>query len=242
MTPPKSVHVVIDLSHVQYGVRDFLMEEWAGAPALHQFIERVKEARLVETIGLHHCWQDLHDQILAIARKNYCSCYLNKETHLFHAIDKIAQVQQADGILLLSATCPLIDPGIVDRCISIFLDHSTAFDFISNGIINSFPAGNTVSLVNTNTLKTIMHNISNWRRFSGFNDFFNSHADYYAIHHLEWEYQTPYINDIRWNVTQPEDVAFLKQIFETLHAFKPNFGIHDVLKLLMYRPDLKLSV
>jgi spore coat polysaccharide biosynthesis protein SpsF len=50
---------------------------------------------------------------------------------------RAAHATRADVIVRLTADCPLIDPGVVDRIV----DESGGFDYTSNTIVRSYPRG-----------------------------------------------------------------------------------------------------
>jgi len=78
--------------------------------------------------------------------KNLISRHLNAAKHF-----------GADVIVRITGDDPLIDPKIVDRLISLYLDNPSV-DFVSNNKVRTFPIGLDVEVIPVKTLEKIFSN------------------------------------------------------------------------------------
>ena len=158
-------------------------------------------------------------------------CEVGSETDVLERYYDTAVKCSADGIVRVTADCPLIDSTMVDECIQKFTE--TGVDYFSNNHPESFPDGLDVEVFSFSVL---------------------SKAHMEASTSFEREHVTPYIRDCkkftigemvcdedhsgkRWTVDEPEDLKVIRNIF---YNFSPNinFSWLDVLKLFDNKPEL----
>lgn len=173
------------------------------------------------------------DPVARFCHENRVECFRGSETDVLDRFYQAARHFSADVIIRITADCPLIDPEIVDKVISIQLKGT--WDYTSNTIDRTFPDGLDVEAFTFEALEK---------------------AWYEATLMSEREHVTPYIwknrklfnvfqyiqeknlSDMRWTVDESEDLELIRKIYGFLHNYGHVFLMEDVLELLQKHPDL----
>jgi len=139
----------------------------------------------------------------------------------------------ADVCVRLTADCPLLDPGVSDNIISLFLLADDA-DYASNKIPQSFPRGLDTEVFTRDALERAAR---------------EAREPYERVHVTPYIYRHPEIfsllsvtsdvdrSDWRWTIDTPEDIEFVREIYRRLDS-RGDFGWQDVVALLENEPSL----
>jgi spore coat polysaccharide biosynthesis protein SpsF len=145
----------------------------------------------------------------------------------------VARATQADPVVRMTMDCPLIDPAVIDQVLQAYLkgDH----DFVTNNLETTFPHGLDLEVFSRAALEA---------------------ADREATEPFEREHVSPFVRDRpdrfrlgnvrsprdlhhhRWTVDYPEDLAFVRAVYDELFREGEVFTSQDVLDLLARRPDI----
>ena len=143
-----------------------------------------------------------------------------------------AQMARADVVMRVTSDCPLIDPAICAAVLDLRARESA--DYVANNMPRSFPHGLDCEAF---TVKALAEAAS------------ETDDGYDREHVTPWLRRAPHfrhanlhsgrtgLSDHRWTLDYPEDLDFLRAVFEAL----PNentAGMDDVLALLAARPEL----
>jgi spore coat polysaccharide biosynthesis protein SpsF (cytidylyltransferase family) len=146
---------------------------------------------------------------------------------------KAALAYQSDVIVRITSDCPLIDPEVSDLVVTTFLDNDC--DYCCNNNPRSYPHGLDTEVFSFSALEQA------W---------IEAQTTY------EKEHVTPYIRESgkfkllnvknnedlsnnRWTLDYPEDLEFIKQVYDKLYYGNRLFGMKDVLSLIEKEPWLK---
>jgi spore coat polysaccharide biosynthesis protein SpsF len=145
-----------------------------------------------------------------------------------------ANYTDADVCVRLTADCPLLDPGVSDSIISVFLEADGAVDYASNKIPQSFPRGLDTEVFSRDALNKAAR---------------EARQQYERVHVTAYMYRHParfnllsVTSDVdradwRWTVDTAEDLEFVREIYRRLDA-GANFSWTDVVALLEDEPEL----
>lgn len=141
---------------------------------------------------------------------------------------------KADAFVRITADCPLVDPQLIDKMVSIYKKNMPNIDMVSNTIERTFPDGLDAEVISVKFLSNIlkklespfehewfmMHIIENYKNYMCLN--FKNFTD---------------LSKMRWTVDYQEDYEFIKLIYENFHK-KNIFYFQDVLELIKHKPEL----
>lgn len=215
-----------------------ILMDIAGRSMLERVVERVRRATRVDEVVVATSVDPEDDQVaLFCVRKGIPHSRGPNQDVLARYLDA-ANEHQADVIVRITADCPLMDPGVIDKTVAHFLSQGEEVDFGSNrgkGAINrTYPIGMDVEVISCSALERAAIEASQ--------DYEREHVTPY-LYEVPGRFRTVSIDSggdyghLRWTVDTKEDLEFVRQIYLKLEE-NPNFGMDQVLELLRDEPAL----
>jgi len=136
----------------------------------------------------------------------------------------------ADGVIRLTADCPLLDPGLIARCAAAFAPEIV--DYVTTDHDHSVPHGFDVEIVAVEALHRIAA-IATGADRAHVTSYIAAHPDDFCVETVGLE---PPGADLRVTLDEPADAALLDAVVAELGQDANN--AHAVMKLLRARPDL----
>jgi spore coat polysaccharide biosynthesis protein SpsF len=214
-----------------------VLKDIAGQPMLGWVVERVRLAHSVDEVVVATTQDQADDPIAAFCAQRGYPCFRGDQ---FDVLDRYYQAATAFGaqfIVRVTADCPLIDPEIVDRVVSVLID--TGVDFVADRLPppwkRTYPIGLDVEACTYAALERA------WREAA------LPHEREHVMPYLYDEpghFQTLLLQahadygDLRWTVDTPEDLEAVRLIFSFFQGRK-DVGWLEVLELMDYHPELR---
>lgn len=216
-----------------------VMMSLCGKPLLARIVERIDSARFTNEIVIATSTASQDDVIEDLCRAENIECFRGDPFDLLDRHYKAAIKYDADAIVKIPSDCPLIDPEIIDKVISVFMNSNDEFDYVSNLHPASYPDGNDVEIMSFEALE------KSW--FEAKLPFEREHTTPYIwenrnkfiVGNVEWENKLDYSSTHRWTIDYEEDYIFIKKIYEELYPEHKIFNMYQILKLLQDKPFLK---
>jgi len=204
----------------------------AGESMLGRVVGRLRRAGLLNEVLVATTDTAADDVIVAECRKHSVPVSRGDQDDVLDRYFRAAQLAKADVVVRITSDCPLIDPEITDKTIAAFLEARP--DYASNVRPRTYPRGLDTEVMSVAALERA------WRQ---------------ARQRYEREHVTPYIyehpdefkllsvtgdedySSHRWTVDTPEDLEFLRAVYDRLAA-DGSFSWRDVLTLLEREPKL----
>ncbi len=205
-----------------------------GKTVLGRVVERVGRMKQVKELIVATSSLESDDAIEEECRRLGVACFRGSEDDVLDRFKGAADTMGAEECTRITADCPLIDPGVSDDIIEKFEAADPPVDYASNKIPQSFPRGLDTEVFTREALERS----ARWAK-----------KPYHRTHVTAYMYQTPEIftllsvtsdvdrADWRWTIDTPEDLAFVRSVYERLGT-KPNFDWLDVVKLIQDNPEL----
>lgn len=130
-----------------------MMMDLGGKPLLAHSIDRLKQCETLTHIVVATPDKELAQ--LAYDRGVWGYLDTGDPNNVLMRYIKAAGWSGAQLVVRVCGDSPFIDPGIVDRCVSEYLQ--SRVDLVTNVLRRSFPKGMDVEVVHHNTLKRIAH-------------------------------------------------------------------------------------
>jgi len=205
----------------------------AGRPMLARVIERVLQAQTLDRAVVATTVQPVDEAIARLCAEQGWPYFRGREEDVLDRYYRAAIVHQADVVVRITSDCPLIEPEVVDRVVREFLERQPGMDYAANTLPpRTFPRGLDTEVMRFDALERA------WREDE----------------HPAWrEHVTPYIyrnpgifrlhgvinevdySHMRWTVDTPEDLAFVRRIYE--HLGHDRFSWREVLAVLEQHPE-----
>jgi spore coat polysaccharide biosynthesis protein SpsF len=110
-----------------------------GQSALERMITRVRKAKKLDLIVVATTKNPEDDPVVALSDQMGIDVYRGDEMDVLGRYADAARKFDADPVVRLTSDCPMIDPSIVDASIEMF--ETGKWDYVSNGIIRTYPDG-----------------------------------------------------------------------------------------------------
>jgi glutamate-1-semialdehyde 2,1-aminomutase/spore coat polysaccharide biosynthesis protein SpsF len=207
------------------------LADLAGRPMLARVVSRVRMAQAVERVVIATSTAVQDDPIAEFCREEKIACFRGSEDDVLDRFHGAATEHGTGIVVRITADCPLIDPGVIDRCIDRFQRGDC--DYVSNALRYTYPDGLDTEVFSMAALQQA------WRE---------------ARKPSEREHVTPYLrsgkfrvvnveNDVpleksqRWTVDHPADLEFVRAVYSAFGG-RTDFRYQEVMQLLKERPEL----
>ncbi len=212
-----------------------VLADVAGAPMILRQIERVRRARRVSRLIVATSTRADDDplvQALTAAEVEVVRGDLDDVLSRFILALDVAGDQTA--AIRLTADCPLADPDVIDATIARF-QHTGADYVTSGGDTRTFPKGLDVEVFRTDALRQAHAETADAYDREHVTPFLYRHAERYRLATLTQDRPE---GDLRWTVDRPDDLEFVRAVYDALYPARPDFTSDDVRAFVATRPDL----
>jgi spore coat polysaccharide biosynthesis protein SpsF len=212
-----------------------VLAEIGGRPALRLMLDRLAASRRLDRIVVATTVNASDDPVVALCRELGIASFRGSEADVLSRMLAAADAHQAQGIVRLTADCPIIDPAVLDEAVALFAGGN--YDYVSNARMRTYPDGLDVEVLGREAL---------------------ARADREARHPALREHVTPYINGrrpewgwgdfrlgdlcfaadfshVRWTLDRPDDLARLRRLVSLLPE---GFGWLQALSVATREPAL----
>jgi spore coat polysaccharide biosynthesis protein SpsF (cytidylyltransferase family) len=208
-----------------------VLRDLHGASMLARVVRRVQRATMLDQVVVATSTAPADDAIVVECIKLGVASSRGSEQDVLDRYYQAAREHDADVVVRITSDCPLIEPTIVDTCVSALRE--SGVDYASNVIRRSYPRGLDVEAMTFAALERI------WRE---------ADEDYQCAHVTPYIHQHPALftmvdviaeanySQLRWTVDTPEDWQFASAVYARFAD--DSFSWHDVLALLQREPEL----
>jgi len=128
-----------------------VMKPIGGVPMIELLLARLSGAKQIDQIVVATSVDKKNKPLVEHVESLGYLCVRGSENDLLERYLDAARRSRADVVVRITGDCPLVDPVLVDDCISRFLD--TDVDYLSNTSPPTFPDGLDISVVKIDVLR-----------------------------------------------------------------------------------------
>ena len=194
-------------------------------------IEQLKTSKKIEKIVVaipDEIEDDVTHQYLT--SKNI-STYRGSLNNVLDRYCQCANFNSSSIIIRITADCPLIDPEIVDKVITKFIENK--FDYVANTHPRTFPYGTETEVFSFNALKLAWEETDDDFDKEHVTPFFYKNTDKFKIGNVIQETNQ---SNYRWTVDYEDDLKFVKNVVQKIQ--KNPILTHDIVNLLEKNPEI----
>jgi len=205
-----------------------------GKPMLYHLVNRLKAVPSINEIVLATTINSTDDVLIDFAKQESILSYRGSEEDVMSRVIGAAETADADVIVEITGDCPIIDPGLVEQTIQMYLHHEAAY--VSNTHISSYPDG----------MDTQVFSLESLKRSAAMTDDPLDH-EHVSLHMRNHPEIFPHVHliaprSLHWpslglTLDEQADYLLLKKIIETLNPKNPLFSCLDTIELLKQNPD-----
>lgn len=204
----------------------------AGAPVLARVVNRCRRAATLDEVLVATTTLAADDPIVALCRANNWQSFRGQEDDVLDRYYHAALQGRAGVVVRITSDCPLIEPEVIDLTVQTFLSHG-ALDYAGNSLPpRTFPRGLDVEVFSFEALARAWREDGNpaWREHV--TPYIYRHPEKFRLHAVV---NDPDLSFMRWTVDTPEDLKFVRKIYE--YFGHDGFSWREVLILLAQHPE-----
>lgn len=212
------------------------LAEVAGRPVLWHVVQRMQFAHGVDRVVIATSDGPDCDPIRELARESGFACFSGSELDLIDRLYRTALTYDGEALIRITADCPLVDPSVVDQLVATYRAAPAAADLVTNVVPRTFPHGLDVELFPTRVLKRLHAEIEDphWREW--FPTYVTNRPEQFRIVNVANESN---LSGLRWTLDHPEDLAFVRAVYQGVYQPDKPFRMSDVLDLLDSDPGIQ---
>lgn len=209
-----------------------VLMDLAGEPMLVRVVNRTRRAKLLDDLIVATTELPQDDVLAQLCVSREWNYYRGSEQDVLDRYYQAAYTNHADVIVRITSDCPLIDPHLTDEVIQAYLSPPEA-DYVSNNLpTRTFPRGLDTEVFGFKLLEQL------WKQDK--NPQTREHVTLHILKNLN-SFRTRGVNNNqdlsgwRWTVDTPEDLQFVRKIYE--YFLNDKFSWRDVAQLVTDHPD-----
>lgn len=209
-----------------------------GVPVLEHIVRRLRRSRHLEEICVATTTEPADDAVAALAARLGAACYRGSVDDVLDRVLRAGRACRADLLVEITGDCAVIDPTVVDRVIDAYLDGG--YDYVSNVIRLTYPPGIDAQVYRLALLEQVAALTQDPEDREHVTTYIYRHPDRFRCLNVE---APPGLTrpTLRLMVDYPEDLEFIRRIYEALYPRNPAFGLADILGLVDREPELARS-
>lgn len=211
-----------------------VMQPIAGRPMLGWQLERLRRVGRDIGIAVATTVNRSDDPIVRLCGTEGVDVIRGSELDVLDRYHQAAETLEADPVIRITSDCPLIDPDVIRQLLELWERERP--DYAANTLERTFPRGLDTEVISRSALDTA------WRKADA--PFEREHVtpyiyrrpDHYRLLNLAADVDR---GGMRWTVDTPEDLEFVRAVFDAVEPRPPAFETRHVVELLRRRPDIE---
>jgi spore coat polysaccharide biosynthesis protein SpsF len=207
-----------------------------GKPMLWHVINRIKCSKYINKILIATTTNKKDDQIENFCKNYGIEFYRGMEDDVLDRYYQAAKLWKANTIVRICSDNPLIDPQIIDKVISSYLENKDILNGASTNVHLTYPLGLNAEVISFSTLEKVWQEAKKDYQREHVTIYIYENPNNFKINSVENEKN---ISHFHWTVDEYKDLKFIREIYKILYKKKNIFLIKDILNLLEREPYLK---
>ncbi|GKV64858.1 MULTISPECIES: glycosyltransferase family protein [unclassified Sporosarcina] len=211
-----------------------VLKKVLGKTLLEFQLERVARSKYINEIVVATTINNTDDTIVDLCTQLKVPIYRGSEEDVLSRYYEAAIQSEANIVVRLTSDCPLIDPGIVDQVIELYLSNPSK-DYASNTLIRTYPLGMDTEVFNFHVLEEAFNKATLQRDREHVTSYIYRENKEFQLINLSLNRN---ISFNRWTVDTKEDYLLIKEILERIYPENPYFSMDDIINLINKYPEL----
>ena len=217
-----------------------VLADLAGEPMIVRQLQRIRRARTLTKVVVATSAEASDDPLARVLRNRGWPVYRGDLNDVLGRVCSAVRWATPAGscthVVRLTADCPLADPEVIDEAVRLALASRAAYT--SNCEHRTYPDGLDVEVIEAGARFTAAVRASDPLDREHVTPYVRTRPTLYPQAHLVHPRDR---SALRWTVDHPEDLAFVRQVFEALYPADPEFSSQDVFDLLADHPELSAA-
>lgn len=212
-----------------------VLADLAGAPMILRQLERLNRARTIHHLIVATS-DDPSDDVLAdhLTKAGVEVFRGSMQDVLGRFAGAATSLRHEDLVVRLTADCPLTDPKLIDAMIGKHVAshvHYTATTLPTR----TYPKGLDAEVMSVGMLRLVAAEAADPYEREHVTPFIYRRPDRFTLGGLSQDRDE---GDVRWTVDRPDDLVFVRAVYEALYREGEHFTSDDIRRLVRQRADL----
>jgi spore coat polysaccharide biosynthesis protein SpsF len=209
-----------------------VLADIAGATMLARVVRRLRDARRPSEIVVATSTGAEDDAVVVETERLGAGVHRGSGSDVLARFLGAARAFAADVIVRVTADCPLLDPGVVDRVIAALTEE---VDYASNTHDRSFPRGLDVEAMHRDTLERIARLGTSAAAREHVTAFVMEQPALFRIAQVGADDDD---SDLRWTVDTADDLAMVRRLYAELGLADAARPYREIVAAVRARPEL----
>jgi len=211
-----------------------VLREVLGKPLLEYHIERLRQVKQADEVVIATTTNDTDQPIIELCQRLGVAYYRGSEEDVLSRYYEVAAHFGADVVVRVTSDCPLIDPGVVDEVISLYINNRDKYDYVSNSLQRTYPRGLDTEVFSMAALEKAYKEARTQSEKEHVTPYVYRHPELFRLGSCRGAVN---YSQHRWTVDTPEDFELIRLILQELYPVNNRFTWLDVLSLLSKHPE-----
>jgi len=211
-----------------------VLEDIEGRPMLWHVVNRLKHSKLLHNIVVATSVNHQDDTIEEFCEKGSICYFRGSEDDVLDRYYHAARKFEVELVVRVTSDCPLIDPNVVDRVISTYLENKENYDYASNTIKRTYPRGLDTEVFPYEALERCYEEATRGHEREHVTTYIYEHPEMFKLLNLE---NNKNLSHLRWTVDEEPDLRLVREIYKRLNK-RNLFFMEDILRVLEKEPSL----
>lgn len=208
----------------------------AGKTSIEWIVERLKQAQEIDQVVLITSGNPENDPLIAEAERLGLGWHRElDEADLVARYLNAVKKFEADAFVRVTADCPLVDAGLVDRLVRVYRQDPSAYDALTNTTPLTFPDGSDLDVIPRTTLERLDREIPQGDIHREWvTPYLYKQNRGFSIHSLTSERP---LQGYRITLDYPEDLELIRSVLED---FGERYAsLQDIIDYLDAHPEVR---
>ena len=204
-----------------------------GRPMLEMQIERIERCKKIDRIVVATSNNPEDQPITDLCHRLGVDFFQGDQENVLDRFYQAAKLYSPDHTVRLTGDCPLADPALIDELVDFYM--ASECDYASNAEELTLPDGLDAEIFSFSALEQAWKEAVLPSHLEHVTPFIRSQPERFKK--ASYRYHMD-LSNLRWTVDEPEDMEFVRRVYEILYPEKPDFSIKDILALIKRNPEL----
>jgi len=208
-----------------------------GEPMIYWQIQRILQASTIDKLVVATSNHTSDNSICEYLAEKGIDVFRGSLNDVLSRFIEIEQIAKPTVIIRLTGDCPLVMPKLLDKMMDRFYEINV--DYLSNTLEPTYPDGLDIEIIKASVFEDLSaFNLSEEEREHVTLGIYSRPSRFLIesfSHHEN-------LSHCRWTVDYPEDLLFVRRVFNEFKGKESTFTFEDVLLLLDSEPHLKSAI
>lgn len=203
-----------------------ILMDIGGKPLLAHTLEALQACTTIGRLVVATSTEESDDPVAAFCEQNGVDCFRGPLEDVYGRFVGVIKRYSLDVFVRICGDSPLPDPELVDRCVKHLVHHE--FDFVTNVLTRSFPAGRSVEVFRTKPFVRAGDGIVSAADREHVTSYFYARKDDYAHLNITADEDC---SDVKLCVDTPEDMETMQAVICRLDEPSCSYSLEEILSI-----------